>query len=174
YVAGAMRSRTGATIMLHPNYLDTTGYMTTAQLEDILAYVADLRATGQIQVLSCEGILVGDRELAVNNTNHLENADGGSINSSQPWTVSERVGKDNFGVPHEATAWVRATASGTMTLTVTVDSPTNPVSQTHTVTATVGQVVRLGVVVTPPLDTTSQTVRLVGNVQHTGVNYRPI
>ena len=174
YVAGAMRSKTGATIMLHPNYLDTTGYMTTAQLDEILAYIADLRDTGQIQVLSCAGILVGDRELAVNHTNHLENAEAGSINSSQTWTVSERVGKDNFGVTHEATAWVRATSSGTLTLTVTVDSPTNPVSQTHTVTATAGQVVRLGVVVTPPLDTTSQTVRLAGDVTHTGVIYRPI
>ena len=174
YVAGAMRSKTGATIMLHPNYLDTTGYMTTAQLDEVLAYIADLRDTGQIQVLSCSGILVGDRELAVNHTNHLENAEAGSITSSQTWTVSERVGRDNFGVTHEATAWVRATASGTLTLTVTVDSPTNPVSQTHTVTATAGQVVRLGVVVTPPMDTTAQTVRLVGNVTHTGVNYRPI
>ena len=174
YVSGAMRSRTGATIMLHPNYLDSTGYMTTAQLEEILAYIADLRDTGQIQVLSCAGILVGDRELSVNHTNHLENAEAGSVNSSQTWTVSERVGKDNFGVPHEATAWVRATASGTLTLTVTVNSPTNPISQTHTVAVTAGEVVRLGVVVTPPMDTTAQTVRLVGNVTHTGVNYRPI
>ena len=174
YVAGAMRSKTGATIMLHPNYLDTTDYMTTAQLEDILSYIADLRDTGQIQVLSCAGILVGDIDLPVNRTNHLENAEAGSVNSSQTWTVSERVGKDNFGVPHEATAWVRATAAGTLTLTVTVNSPTNPISQTHTVTATAGQVVRLGVVVTPPMDTTAQTVQLVGNVTHTGVIYRPI
>ena len=160
--------------MLHPNYLDTTGYMTAAQLDEVLAYIADLRDTGQIQVLSCAGILVGDRELAVNHTNHLEDAEAGSINSSQTWTVSERVGKDNFGVPHEATAWVRATSAGTLTLTVTVASPTNPISQTHTVTATAGQVVRLGVVVTPPMDTTAQTVQLVGNVAHTGVIYRPI
>ena len=174
YVAGAMRSRAGATIMLHPNYLDTTGYMTTAQLDEVLAYIADLRDTGQIQVLSCAGILVGDRELSVNHTNHLENAEAGSVNSSQTWTVSERVGKDNFGVPHEATAWVRATASGTVTLTVTVDSPTNPISQTHTMTVTAGEVVRLGVVVTPPMDTTAQAVQLVGDVTHTGVIYRPI
>lgn len=173
YVAGAMRSKTGATIMLHPNYLDTTGYMTTAQLEEILAYIADLRDTGQIQVLSCAGILVGDIDLPVNRTNHLD-AEAGSINSSQTWNVSERTGKDNFGVPHEAMAWVRATTSGTLTLTVTVASPTNPITQTHTVTATAGQVVRMGVVVTPPMDTTAQTVRLVGNVTHTGVIYRPI
>ena len=174
FVRGLLNAGGGATLMLHPNYLDTTGYMTTADLDKILGYIAAKRDAGELLVLGCTGIMMADAARPLHEGTLLENASAGTISTSQSWTLNTRIGLDNVGVTHEATAWVKALASGTVTLNVKIDSPTNPVDVTHTLTMSTGQVLRAGIPVTPPLDATATTITLTGNVQHTGVIYRPI
>lgn len=174
YINGVVDTKTASTLMLHPNYLDQSGYLSSADFESILAYIAKLRDEGKIQVMSVSGILLADDSIPVNRTNMLENSQLKVGNNSQSFAVSERVGKDNFGVPHEASVWVKATADGEVKLAVKVTSSSFTVSNDHTLTMKTGQIARLTVPITPPLDTTDQHVTLSGNVEHTGVVYRPI
>lgn len=174
FIRGLINAKSGATIMLHPNYLDQAGYMTTADLEKVLANVAAKRDAGELMVLSCSGVLMADSSRSVADSNLLEHAGAGVVESSRAWILNSRKANDNFGVTHEASAWVKAKSSGNVTLKVKVESPTHPVDVSHTLRMTVGQVARLTVVVTPPLDTTRQVVTVSGGVTHTGVVYRPI
>ena len=161
----------GLTMMLHSNYLDQSGYMTTSELDAVLAYVAQLRDAGEIVVLSNAGILMADANTPVRQTNMLSNAGAGANTGTWSQSVTSRSYRAHLGVPHEAETWVKGT--GQVTLKVEVASPTNPVTAQHQVTlGSTSQ--RLSVLVAPPNDTTGITVSLTGNVQHTGVNYRPI
>ena len=170
-VRAARDTGSGLTMMLHSNYLDQSGYMSTSELDAVLAYIAQLRDAGEIVVLSNAGILMADANTPVRQTNMLSDLGGGSITSSWVQTVTSRSFRAHLGVPHEAEVWVKG--SGQATLKVEVASTTNPVTAQHQVTLG-GSAQRMSVLVTPPNDTTGITVSLAGNVQHTGVNYRPI
>lgn len=176
YCQSAIRSArdtvSGLTFMLHSNYLDQAGYMTTAELSQVLAYIAQLRDAGEIVVLSNAGILMADANAPVGQTNFLSNAGAGTVSGTWSQSVSNRGYRTALGVPHEAEAWVMG--SGSVTLRVQVASPTYPVDQSHTVTLVAGAPQRLSVLVTPPMDTTAITVSLTGSVTHTGIRYRPI
>lgn len=174
YIDGVVGTKTASTLMLHPNYLDKSGYLSLSNFESILAHIAKLRDAGKLQVMSVSGILLADDSIPVNRTNMLENSQLNQVNREQKFAVSERVGKDNFGVPHEASAWVKAKADGEVSLSVKVTSASRTVSNDHTLVMKSGQVARLTVPITPPLDTTAQDVTLSGTVEHTGVIYRPI
>lgn len=174
FINGVISSGSGSTLMLHPTYLDQSGYLTTADLEAILSKIAAERDSGRLEVLGCAGILIADSEQPIAASNMLEGAGAGAITTSKDFSVSSRNYPDTLGVPHEASSWVRATTSGTISLRVQITSPTYSVDQIHTIAATAGVVYRLGVPVTPPLDTTAQIITITGNVTHTGVIYRPI
>lgn len=174
FINGVISSGSGSTLMLHPTYLDQSGYLTTADLDSILSKIAAERDSGRLEVLGCAGILIADSEQPIAASNMLEGAGAGAITTSKAFSVSSRNYQDTLGVPHEASSWVRATTSGTISLRVQITSPTYSVDQIHTIAATAGTVYRLGVPVTPPLDTTAQIITLTGNVTHTGVIYRPI
>ena len=74
-------------------------------------------------------------------------------------------------MPHEAEVWV--SGEGTAQLSVDVQSGSYPVAFSRTVELTdVPQ--RLSVIVTPPLDATSVTVTLEGNLNHDGLTYQPL
>ena len=63
--------------------------------------------------------------------------------------------------------------SGAAELTLTVDSPTHPITTVREVArASVRQ--RVSIPLTPPTDTAGITVELAGNIQHDGVKFRRI
>lgn len=170
-VRNARDRGSGLTMMLHSNYLDQSGYMTTNELVQVLEYIAARRDAGEIVVLSNAGILMADANTPVRQTNMLYNAEAGTNTGTWTQSVTSRVYPVHLGVPHEAEVWVKG--SGQVTLKVEVASPTNPVTAQHQVTLG-SSAQRLSVLVTPPNDATGTIVSLTGNVQHTGVNYRPI
>lgn len=166
---GAIGTGAGVTFMLHPSYLDEPGYMTTAQLDTALAYIAERRDAGEVEVLSPAGILLADSNAP--RQNMLSGAGPGDVTTSWSQTVTSRLAARQYGVPHEADAVVEATTAGTVTLNVQITHPGGVVDESHTIAATTGGIYRLGVPVTPPLDTSSTVVTLTGAVTHTGIRY---
>ena len=169
YVRRAISGQSGVTLMLHPNYLDQPGYLTTQELDSSLAHIARLRDQDQIEVLSNTGILMADDSLAEDYGNLLDSVD--SANVAEQWSTPVPRALAYLGVPHEAEAWV--TGTGTATLTVKVESGSYPVTAKHTVNLT-GKPQRMSALVTPPLDAESVTVLLEGNLNHDGVSYQPL
>lgn len=168
-VRGALNARAGLTLMLHPNYLDQPGYMTTADLGTILADIASRRDAGELVVLSPSGILLADSSSAPRSI--LSTGEPAQVSTSWTETVTGRSAQATYGVPHEAETTVRANSSGTVQLRVEITHTGGTINQTHTVTATAGSVHRLGVPVTPPMTTTQTVVTLTGAVTHTGIYY---
>lgn len=171
-IRGAVNVKGGLTMMLHPNYLDTVGYMTTATLDQILAYIAARRDAGELVVLSTTGILLADSSTA-DRWNLLVNGAAGSMAGGWSETVSSRSALNQYGVPHEAVAKVTATTAADFTLSVAIthDDPALSFTEAHIVTLEAGQSAVLRVPVTPPLKTTSTVISLTGNGTHTGVSY---
>lgn len=56
----AVNNATGSQLMMHPSLLDTAGYLTTAQLTEVLDYIVAKRDAGEIVVLSPYEMLVAD------------------------------------------------------------------------------------------------------------------
>lgn len=169
-VRSARDTGSGLTLMLHSNYLDQSGYMTTNELVQVLEYIAARRDAGEIVVLSNAGILMADANTPVRQTNMLTGAGPGVGTFTQ--SVTSRSYRAHLGVPHEAEVWVKGT--GSTTLRVEVESPTNPITATHSVYMSNQPAQRMSVVVTPPLDATAVTVSLSSNPTHAGINFRPI
>lgn len=171
-IRGAISNQAGLTLMLHPNYLDTAGRMTTADLDRVLGFIAARRDAGELMVLSNTGILMAD-SARPDTANILSGALGspGSATGALVETASVREAPLHYGVPHEAVVWVKG--AGSAELKVEVTSPTYPVTATHAVTLGAAAQ-RLSVPVTPPLDTTATKITLTLNGTHTGVKYRPI
>lgn len=167
---GAIRASAGVTFMLHPNYLDQPGFMSTSELGEFFADLAARRDAGEVVVLSPAGFLLADTGV-VSSPNLLSDAGPGEVEGEWSQTVSTRSASSQYGVPHEAVAWVRATAAGTVTLRVQVSAVGTSIDQTHTIEASEGGLYRLGVPVTPPTSTTQTVVTLAGGVSHTGIHY---
>lgn len=53
-------NKVGVQLMMHPSLLNTTGYLTTAQLTEVLDYIAAKRTAGQLAVLSPYELLLAD------------------------------------------------------------------------------------------------------------------
>lgn len=169
---GAINRGEGITFMLHPNYLDQPGYMTTAQLDTVLGDIATRRNLEEIVVLSPAGILLADKHTG-DRRNLLANAGAGEVVAQWSQTVSTRNASQQYGVPHEAEVYVRATTSGTVRLRVQITGGVG-VDEEHSVSLTAGQTARLGVPVTPPLSATQTIVTLTGAVTHAGIRYSAI
>ncbi|MDQ0678110.1 hypothetical protein QFZ30_001492 [Arthrobacter pascens] len=60
-IRGAIDAQMGVQLMLHPVYVDTTGYMTAADVESVFANIASLRDSRQLEVLMPSGLLIADR-----------------------------------------------------------------------------------------------------------------
>ena len=56
----AILNRTGNQLMMHPSLLDTAGYITTAQLTEVLDYIVSKRSAGSLVVLSPYEMMVAD------------------------------------------------------------------------------------------------------------------
>lgn len=59
-IDNAISNRTGNQLMMHPSLLDTTGYLTTAQLTEVLDYIVSKRDSGELVVLSPYQMMVAD------------------------------------------------------------------------------------------------------------------
>ena len=171
-VDAARDSRSGLTLMLHPNYLDQAGYMTTATLSSILAYIAARRDAGEIEVCSPTGVLMADAERPRGSMLDIPIEAGTIAAGGWTRTVSSRSYLPLLGVPHELGATLSGSGSATLTITITTPSGTIASTRTRTLTATPTRHV---VVATPPTDTTGITVSITApNAQHLGITYRPI
>lgn len=168
YVRRVLGTDNGVTLMLHPNYLDRTGYLTTNELDDALSYIAYLRDTDQIEVLSNTGILMADSGLDEHHGNHLKVPGESALRGE---LIVEVDSGEVLGVPHEAEVWL--TGRDVASIKVTVESPTHPIEAEHS--ATLGEEPqRVSVVVTPPLDATKITVSVEGQGNYSGLSYQPI
>lgn len=61
-VDNAISGRTGNQLMMHPSLLDTAGYLTTAQLTEVLDYIVSKRDADELMVLSPYQMLVADAQ----------------------------------------------------------------------------------------------------------------
>ncbi|RUQ14385.1 hypothetical protein D8M31_00205 [Corynebacterium genitalium] len=164
----AVRTGTGLTLMLHPNYLDRAGYITTQELEHALQYIAHLRDTDQLEVLSSSGILMANKHIDEHHGNVLEVAEQGLLSGEiNVEAKADRV----LGVPHEAEVWMSGT--GRATLRVTVDSPTRPIEAVHHLDLS-DEPKRASVVLTPPIDSSRITVSIVGTGEYSRLTYQPV
>ena len=163
----------GVTFMLHPNRVDESGYLTSAELDAMLKYIAEQRDADRIVVTSTAGRSMASADHAPTN---LLTAMGraGKVTSTVSETVSSLSAPGYYGVPHEARVWVKATTDTTVKLTVEITGTSHSPTAEHTVALAAGEVSRLGVPITPALDTTATKVRLAGNAEHLGVVYGPI
>lgn len=167
----ARDSIAGVTFMLHPNYLDQSGYMTTATLAAILAYLAARRDAGELEVLTPTGILMADSSRP--RTSLRGAIEAGTIPAGG-WTstVNGRDWSSRTGVPHELGATLTGTGNATLTITITTPSGTITSTRTRALTSTP---TRHAVVATPPLDATAITLTITApGAQHLGITYRPI
>ena len=171
-VTGAVAAGAGLTLMLHPVYLDTPGYMTTAQLETVLTQIAALRDSGQLLVLSPSAVLLADAA-----SDYRRNLLAtGAAGASTAWTetVSGRSSQAQYGVPHELVVTVKAKAAGSVTLTLKESGASPRFNQTHTTTMAVGAVATLRCLSTFPLDTAGIIASLTGNVDHSDIHLHAV
>lgn len=169
-IRGAVSVKAGLTLMLHPNYLDTAGKMTTAILEQVLSYIAAERDSGALVVLSPTAILLADSTHG-DRWNLVTTGAAGAVAGTWTETLSTRSTMGQYGVPHEAVAKVTATVAGSFALKVEIANAGATVTETHVLSMAAGQTSTLRVPVTPPLSTTSTVVTLTGTGTHTGINY---
>lgn len=168
YIRRLLGSENGVTLMLHPNYLDRKGYLTTNELDSALAYIAHLRDTNQVEVLSPSGILMADSRLPEHHGNLLAGALAGTVHGYHEELVELPA---TAGVPHEYQAWVRG--SGAFTLKARISSPSFSYTVQNTVILS-DAFKRLSVVMTPPNDTTHVTLSLEGNGDFDSLTFQPL
>ncbi|MGK3957908.1 polysaccharide deacetylase family protein [Arthrobacter sp. R4] len=60
WVSGAISAKSGLQLLLHPSYVDTPGFMTTVELEEVFANIAALRDAGSLAVLTPSGLLIAN------------------------------------------------------------------------------------------------------------------
>ena len=154
--------------MLHPNYLDRKGYLTTNELDSAFAYIAYLRDTDQIKVLSPSGILMAKSTLPENFGNLLVGASAGSVRDYWEERLEQPA---TAGVPHEYEVWVRG--EGTLTLGARNLSPTYTFEVQRTVELS-DEFQRVSVVLTPPKDTTLIQLSMEGNGEFEGLTFQPL
>lgn len=90
----AQDTASGLSLMLHPNMLDTTGYITTSTLAAVLDYLEAERDAGRVEVLTYSGMSVSD---ASTSYQHDLLVDGGFKSGLTKWT---------------GTGWTTSTSSG--------------------------------------------------------------
>lgn len=90
WVNGAITAKAGIQLMLHPVYLDGSGYMTTADLEAVFANIAAQRDAGAVEVLTPSALLLADPGSTARNDQILNGSFGGTFTSwanTTDWSV---------------------------------------------------------------------------------------
>jgi hypothetical protein len=133
----------GLRFMLHPNYLDQSGYLSTADFEAMLAHVAGLRDSGEVEILSPSALCFAQagteyRPLLMNGVARL----GSAIQLSR---VSEILG---------GTRMLEVNFTGSGSATVAVSGTGQAVSKTATLS---GGTSKVFLPFTIPLDATTLT-----------------
>ena len=146
----------GVTFMVHPNYLDKPGYMTTATLAAALGRIAQARDEGRIEVLTPSALLLADVSSGYRR-NLLRT--GGDVAAGWSETVN-LVNPDQRGAVHEVVADLTGTGDATLTVT---EGTRLALSQTVTLPGTV----RLPFTI--PADATGIAVALSGAGEGTAV-----
>ena len=172
-VRAVLDTRMGLTLMLHPNYLDQSGYLTTTALSGILAYIAGRRDAGELEVLTPTAIMMADADRPRASMLFSGPEPGGIPAGGWSQAVLSRSYLPLLGVPHELGATLSGSGQATLTITVTTPGGTITSTRTRVLTSTP---TRHAVVATPPLDATGITVAITatGTAQHLGITYRPI
>jgi peptidoglycan/xylan/chitin deacetylase (PgdA/CDA1 family) len=108
----------GIAFMLHPNYLDQDGFITTADLETFLADLAARRDAGELVVLSYSGLWVAD--IATGYRHNLAPATAANLAAGQALTVNLPWARTDhhYGSTREIVLDVTATAATTLTIAV--------------------------------------------------------
>ncbi|MGO4297082.1 hypothetical protein [Glutamicibacter sp. MCAF14] len=133
----------GLRFMLHPNYLDQAGYLSTTDFEAMLAHVAGLRDAGQLEILSPAGLCFAQagteyRPLLMSGVGAL----GTAIQLSR---MAETLG---------GTRMLEVTFDGTGSATVSISGTGQPISKSVTLA---GGTSKVFVPFTIPLDAASLT-----------------
>lgn len=171
-VRGAVSAGAGLTLMLHPNYLDTAGYMTTADLSTILADLAARRNAGEILVLSPTAILLADAGSDYRR-NLLTAGRAGASTGTWTETVSGRSAQAQYGVPHELVVTVRAKTAGNVLLNLK-ETGTPRFDVVHSRALAAGETATLRCLATLPLDCNGIVANLTGNIDHTGIELHAV
>lgn len=108
-VGGAVMSRQ------HPMYLDASGYLTTAQLDTFLAWVAAERDAGRLLVLTPDLLNLADSD----RTRRRNLTDGTGGNGDQGRLIPASMYEQARGSVNEIHAKVRLATAGTVRLQVT-------------------------------------------------------
>lgn len=139
----------GVTFMVHPNYIDQPGYITSATLDAALGRIAQARDEGRIEVLTPSALLLADVSSGYRR-NLLRT--GGDVTGG--WSESvDLTQPDQRGAVHEVVADLTGTGEATLTVT---ESTRLALSQTVTLPGTA----RLPFTI--PADAASVTVALSG------------
>lgn len=171
-IRGAVNRGAGLILMLHPNYLDRPGYITTATLQQAFELIAQARDDGDAVVLTNTAMLMADS--AHSDRWSLTSGAGaipGTINGVWPEVISGRSAQTQYGVPHEATVTLTPSQSGPVRLRAHITHPGGVIDQDHQLDGVTGQTVTLRVLVTPPRGTTRTEISLEATGQHDGIKY---
>lgn len=171
-VRGAVSAGAGLTLMLHPNYLDTAGYMTTASLSAILADLAARRDAGELLILTPTAILLADSSTDFRR-NLLTTGTAGTKNGTWTETVSNRASQNQYGVPHELVVTVRAKTAGTVMLNLK-ETGTPRFDSVHSVNLAAGAFATLRCLATLPRDCNGITANLTGNIDHSPIELHAV
>lgn len=142
--------RVGIVMMWHADNLDTTGNMTTAELEEILDYLAAERDAGTIMSLTVSGLAAAD---ASSSYRRDPLATHSGANWSESFTYPQ-FRRELPGSTRELTATVTGTAGATVT------SVLGESTRTHTIPSS--GTLKLRHPATIPVDATSLTVSIAG------------
>lgn len=160
----------GLVLMLHPNVVGQSKYITVDTLTRVLDELVRRRDAGEIEVVSYSGMFVADAGHA---PQKMAGTTPGAVSTSWTQTLSGDAVALTAGVTHELSAWVKTTPGASITCAVTAKAPSGDVTSTRTVTPA-GGAGRVSTLVTVPVDATEVTVTMAGAFAHTGIYYRPI
>lgn len=110
----------GVALMLHPNYLDEPGYMSTATLTAILDDIAARRDAGTLKVLSYSGLWLADA--ASNRRDDLMAGKAGYQTGTWSGALNLYRRENRAGSVREASCLVAGGTSVTFTLTIGAES----------------------------------------------------
>lgn len=149
----------GVALMLHPNFLDEEGYMTTAQLRTALEDIAARRDAGTLKVLTYSGLWVADASTNYRG-NLLRTAPVEKTGSwSGTWSVYRR--NDRLGSVREVAFLAKSASATTATIAVAYGSET--VTRTRPIKAGTGWQEVVAPVTIPANLTDSDTVTVTIN-----------
>lgn len=107
-------------IFLHPSVVDTAGFITAATLASILAWIADQRDAGAIEVLTVGGLMVADSRADHRDDMLPPMGSAANLSASEPWTRQAPLTRRPMvrGGVRRIEVDIEATIAGTVTIEV--------------------------------------------------------